>query len=89
IEVNLIKSPRGDILQKYQSEFEELTGIKVNAEQTPEQQQHQKAVIELSSGRPSFDVVHISFHVQKRQFEKGGWLADLAPFIKDPELSDP
>lgn len=89
IEVNLIKSPRGDILQKYQSEFEELTGIKVNAEQTPEQQQRQKAVIELSSGRPSFDVVHISFHVQKRQFEKGGWLADLHPFIKDAEITDP
>ncbi len=89
LEVNLIKSPRGDILQKYQSEFEELTGIKVNSEQTPEQQQRQKAVIELSSGRPSFDVVHISFHVQKRQFEKGGWLADLGPFIKDPEISDP
>ncbi|WP_164066671.1 extracellular solute-binding protein, partial [Serratia marcescens] len=75
--VNLIKSPRGDILQKYQKEFEELTGIKVNSEQTPEQQQRQKAVIELTSGKPSFDVIHISYHVQKRQFEKGGWLADL------------
>ena len=87
LEVNLIKSPRGDILQKYQSEFEALTGIKVNSEQIPEQQQRQKAVIELSSGKPSFDVVHLSFHVQKRQFEKGGWLADLTPFIADPALT--
>ncbi|KQT58268.1 MULTISPECIES: ABC transporter substrate-binding protein [unclassified Aureimonas] len=88
LEVNLIKSPRGDILRKYQSEFEELTGIKVNSEATPEQQQRQKAVIELTSGRPSFDVVHLSFHVQKRQFEKGGWLADLSGFLKDPTLTE-
>ena len=35
-----------------EKEFEELTGIKVNSEQTPEQQQRQKAVIELNSGKP-------------------------------------
>ncbi|GLS19143.1 ABC transporter substrate-binding protein [Labrys miyagiensis] len=89
LEVNLVKSPRGDTLQKYQKEFEELTGMKVNSEQTPELQQRQKAVIELTSGKPSFDVIHISYHVQKRQFEKGGWLADLNPFLKNPELTDP
>ena len=58
-------------LQKYEKEFVELTGIKVSSEQMPEQQQRQKAVIELTSGSPSFDVVHLSYHVQKRQFEKG------------------
>ena len=89
IEVSLIKSPRGDILQRYQKEFEDLTGIKVNAEQTPEQQQRQKATIELASGKPSFDVVHLSYHVQKRQFEKGGWLADLTPYINDRALTPP
>src|ERR687890_1052716 len=89
IGVNLIKSPRGDVLQKYEKEFTDLTGIQVASEQTPEQQQRQKAVIELSSGRPSFDVVHMSYHVQKRQFEKAGWLADLSGFVKDPALTDP
>lgn len=89
LEVNLIKSPRSDTLLKYMSEFEELTGIKVNAEATPEQQQRQKTVIELSAGKPSFDVVHLSYHVQKRQFEKGGWLADIGGFVKDPTLTDP
>jgi len=79
LEVNLVRSPRADILQQYQQEFEDLTGIKVHSEQMPEQQQRQKAVIELSSGRPSFDVIHISYHVQKRQFEKGGWLPSLNP----------
>jgi multiple sugar transport system substrate-binding protein len=89
LEVNLVKSPRSEILIKYLSEFEELTGIKVNAEATPEQQQRQKTTIELSSGKPSFDVVHLSYHVQKRQFEKGGWLADISGFLKDPSLTDP
>ncbi len=88
LEVNLVKSPRGDLLQKYEKEFTELTGIKVASEQIPEQQQRQKAVIELTSGKPSFDVVHISYHVQKRQFEKAGWLADFSRFIKDPNLAE-
>jgi multiple sugar transport system substrate-binding protein len=86
--VNLIKSPRGDILQKYEKEFVELTGIEVSSEQIPEQQQRQKAVIELTSGSPSFDVIHLSYHVQKRQFDKAGWLADLTRFMKDPSLTE-
>ena len=89
LEVNLIKSPRSETILKYLNEFEALTGIKVNAEATPEQQQRQKTTIELSSGKPSFDVVHLSYHVQKRQFEKGGWLADISGFMKDPSLTDP
>ncbi len=88
LEVNLVKSPRSDTLLKYLSEFEEMTGIKVNAEATPEQQQRQKTVIELSSGKPSFDVVHLSYHVQKRQFEKAGWLADIGGYLKDASLTD-
>src|SRR5204863_787131 len=89
LEVNLTKSPRGDLLQKFEQEFVELTGIKVSSEQIPEQQQRQKVVIELTSGKPSFDVVHLSYHVQKRQFEKAGWLANLSPFMKDAALADP
>ncbi|MBS7698354.1 MULTISPECIES: sugar ABC transporter substrate-binding protein [unclassified Chelatococcus] len=87
LEVNLIKSPRGEVLEKYAKEFTDLTGIEVASEQIPEQQQRQKAVIELTSGKPSFDVVHLSYHVQKRQFEKAGWLADLTPFMKNPDLT--
>ena len=89
IEANLIKGPRGELLQKYASEFTDLTGIKVESEVIPEQQQRQKAVIELTSGKPSFDVIHVSYHVQKRQFEKAGWLADLTSFMKDPSLTAP
>ncbi|QOZ35817.1 sugar ABC transporter substrate-binding protein [Bradyrhizobium sp. CCBAU 53421] len=89
LEVSLAKGPRGDNLQKYIKEFTELTGIKVESEQVPEQQQRQKCVIELSSGKPSFDVVHLSYHVQKRQFEKAGWLADMSGYLKDPSMTLP
>ena len=89
IEANLIKGPRGELLQKYASEFTDLTGIKVESEVIPEQQQRQKAVIELTSGKPSFDVIHVSYHVQKRQFEKAGWLADISGYMKDPNLTAP
>jgi multiple sugar transport system substrate-binding protein len=89
LEAILAKGPRGDNLQKYIKEFTELTGIQVESEQIPEQQQRQKVVIELTSGRPSFDVIHLSYHVQKRQFEKAGWLADMSGYLKDPTLTPP
>lgn len=89
LEVILAKGPRGDNLQKYIKEFTELSGIQVESEQIPEQQQRQKVVIEFTSGRPSFDVVHLSYHVQKRQFEKAGWLADMSGYLKDPNLTPP
>ena len=89
LEANLIKGPRGELLQKYAKEFTDLTGITVESEVIPEQQQRQKAVIELASGKPSFDIVHLSYHVQKRQFEKAGWLADITDFMKDPNLTAP
>ncbi|MGB9369748.1 MAG: sugar ABC transporter substrate-binding protein [Xanthobacteraceae bacterium] len=89
LEAILAKGPRGDNFQKHIKEFTELTGIQVESEQIPEQQQRQKCVIELASGKPSFDIVHLSYHVQKRQFEKAGWLADITPFMKDPTLTAP
>jgi len=89
LEVILAKGPRGDNLQKHIKEFTALTGIEVESEQIPEQQQRQKVVIELSSGKPSFDVVHLSYHVQKRQFDKAGWLADITDYMKDPNLTAP
>lgn len=89
IEVNFAKSPRGDVLQAKQKEFEELTGIRVGAEQIPEQQQRPKVAIEMASGRPSFDVVNVAMHVQKRLIEKGRWMEDLRPMIANPALTAP
>jgi multiple sugar transport system substrate-binding protein len=89
IEVFLVKSPRGDLLTKYHKEFEDLTGIVVGSEMIPEQQQRQKAVIEFNSGNTSFDVIAISYHVQKRLFGKNKWLEDIRPMMADKTLLDP
>ena len=89
IEVNFAKSPRGDVLMGAQKEFEALTGITVGAEQIPEQQQRPKVAIEMASGRPSFDVVNVAMHVQKRLIEKGRWMEDLRPMIANPGLTAP
>jgi len=89
IEVFLVKSPRGDLLTKFHKEFEDLTGITVGSEMVPEQQQRQKAVIEFNSGNPSFDVIALSYHVQKRQFAKNNWLTDLRPMLNDKSMTAP
>jgi len=89
IEVLMAKSPRADVLAAHQKEFEDLTGISVGYEQVPEQQQRPKVAVEFASGRPSFDVVNVALHVQKRLIEKGRWMADLRPMIKDPATVSP
>ena len=89
IDVLLALSPRSDLLVQHQPEFEELTGITVNADVVPEQQQRQKQVIEFASGNPSFDVTAVSWHVQKGLFGKGGFLLDLQEFLNDSEMTAP
>ena len=89
IDVLLVKNPRSDLMQAAEKAFTELTGIKVESEQVPEQQQRQKAMIEFTSGKPSFDVAHLSMHVQKRLSEKGKWMDDLRPAVADPTLTNP
>jgi multiple sugar transport system substrate-binding protein len=89
IEVNFAKSPRPDVLAAHQKEFEELTGIKVGFEQVPEQQQRPKVALELSTGRPSFDVVNVALHVQKKLIEKGKWMEDLRPLLADATMTSP
>jgi multiple sugar transport system substrate-binding protein len=89
LDVMLVKNPRSDLLQSHEKEFTELTGIQVSSEQIPEQQQRQKAMIEFTSGRPTFDVTMLALHVQKRLAAKGKWLIDLRPLLADASLTAP
>jgi multiple sugar transport system substrate-binding protein len=89
LDVMLVKNPRSDLLQAHEKEFTALTGIQVSSEQIPEQQQRQKAMIEFTSGRPTFDVCMLALHVQKRLAAKGRWLEDLRPFLNDASLTSP
>jgi multiple sugar transport system substrate-binding protein len=89
IEVNYQLSPRGDLARTHLKEFQELTGIDVGFEQIPEQQQRPKVAMEMATGHPSFDVVNLGMHVQKRLIEKAKWMEDLRPFIDDKGLTNP
>ncbi|HVM80808.1 MAG TPA: extracellular solute-binding protein [Stellaceae bacterium] len=89
LEVSLTLGPRADLWQKYEKEFEELTGISVGSEKVPEQQHRQKVAIEFASGNTSFDVATVSYHVQKQLYGRGKWLVDLRDMIKDPKLTNP
>lgn len=89
IDVLYVKNTRADLLVAKNKEFEALTGIQVSAEAIPEQQQRQKVTIEFTSGKPTFDVVALSLHVQKRIAAKGKWLTDLKPFMADGSLTSP
>ena len=70
IEVNYQLSPRGDVAKANMKKFEDLTGISVGFEQIPEQQQRPKVAMEMATGHPSFDVVNVGMHVQKRLVER-------------------
>jgi multiple sugar transport system substrate-binding protein len=89
IDVLYVKNSRSDLLMAKTREFEALTGITVSAEAIPEQQQRQKVLIEFTSGKPSFDVVALSLHVQKRIAAKGRWLTDLKPMLADGSITNP
>src|SRR5260221_2109974 len=89
LEVLMAKGPRGDLLQQYRKEFEELTGMTVGDEQVPEQQQRQKTAIEFSSGNTSFDVLMIPYHVEKKMFGKNKWMLDVRPLLADAKLTAP
>src|SRR5499427_8129412 len=88
-EVNYQLSPRGDVAKAHLKDFEELTGVKVGFEQIPEQQQRPKVAMEMATGHPSFDVVNVGMHVQKRLIERANWMADLRPFVADVSLTAP
>ena len=89
LEVGMQRTVFCDVLQHHEKAFEDLTGIKVSSEQVPEQQFRQKLVMEFASGKPSIDVCYLAYTSQKRLFGKAKWLADLRPFIKDPNLTAP
>lgn len=87
IEVNYQLSPRGDVAKAHLKDFTELTGVTVGFEQIPEQQQRPKVALEMATGHPSFDVLQVAMHVQKRLIEKARWMEDLRPYIADPTLT--
>jgi multiple sugar transport system substrate-binding protein len=89
IEVAFPLSVLGAVLEKYNPEFQELTGIDVGFQQIPEQQFRQKLTIQLTSGGSDIDVADIALTSQKRMIGKGKWLEDLRPYLADQTMTAP
>lgn len=67
--------------------FEKATGISVTLNELPEEEFFKKTTIELSSGKPSFDVFFLNQGFVP-QYAQAGWLEPLQKYIDDPSLTN-
>lgn len=82
-------APYTAVVQKLVPSFEEMTGIKVQYEQVPEQQIRQKLVVEMTGKSSAIDVFGSSLHVEKFLFSRAGWYEPLNSYLADPDLTNP
>ena len=71
------------------AEFQELTGIQVQAEDLPEAQFRQKLTTELSQGTGSVDVMMSAPAQEGLKYDQAGWYEPLDRFVQDPALTAP
>ncbi len=74
-------------LKKEIGKFEALTGIRVVLNELPEEEFYKKVTIELSSGKPSFDVFMLNQGFVA-QYVGGGWVQALDDYLQNPVLTD-
>ncbi len=89
LRVVTLKFPLSDIEQGRLAAFEQLTGMKVQWEELPEDLWRQKVKVEHLGGSTDLDV-YLSYYGQEgQQFLASGWYTDMAPMIHNPELTNP
>jgi len=88
IRVLLSKSGFTPITQTHIKEFEQATGIKVQAEHYPSMQLRRKMLMELGAGNKDLDVFQ-GMMKMAFQYERAGWLEPLDKYIQDPALTNP
>lgn len=76
-----------DALKPLIPDFEKLTGAKLIMEEVSWGELVKKVPIELSSGKPSFDVLMLN-HCFPLEYARAGWLDPLDPYLADPTLTD-
>jgi multiple sugar transport system substrate-binding protein len=76
-----------DGIQKYLSDFENKTGIKVNLELYGESELREKTTTEFLSGSSTIDVFLFSPLQDMAAYSKNGWIEPLDSYLKDPELN--
>ncbi len=68
------------------SEFEEMTGIKLNVEEYSEDQLSQKLAIELAAQSKDLDVFMTRPLQEVKQMIANGWLLDVTALMEEPEM---
>jgi len=82
IKIMVNKHPWVDIIQPKLSEFEALTGMKVELAIYPEDQFRTKRTVEMVSGTSDVDVFMLMPGNALAQYVQSGWLAPLNDFMK-------
>ena len=89
LRVVTLKFPLSDIQRARLPEFEQLTGMKVDWEELPEDMWRQKVKVEHLGGATDLDVFLSYYGQEGQQFLASGWYADTAPMMRDPALTNP
>jgi multiple sugar transport system substrate-binding protein len=76
-------------MDKKVPEFEELTGIKLNWEHLPQEQNRQKTQTELTAKNRDLDLLWVAPHVEGLKYLRAGWLVPLEEFLGNPNLVPP
>ena len=87
--VMLAKHPWPEEMVKHIPEFQDLTGMKVNYEMLPDQQQRQKMVVQFTAGDAGIDAFYSSLHVEKKRFWRAGWYEPLNGYLQNRSLTNP
>ncbi|MBW2635569.1 MAG: sugar ABC transporter substrate-binding protein [Deltaproteobacteria bacterium] len=82
------KSGFTPIIKKHVTQFEELTGITVNAEYYPTAPMRKKLVMELGAKNKDLDMFP-GMMKTTYQYDQAGWLEPLDKYINNPELTHP
>ena len=88
IRVMANKNASGEAIQANLSDFEKLTGIKVQYETFTEDQYRQKVLLELAAGTGSVDVIHTATAQEGLKFWRSGWYEPLDEYLKNPRLTE-
>jgi len=83
----LCRHPWVETIEPLIPEFEQLTGIDVNYDIYPEGEYYTKIRAGLAAGILEQDVFMTSY-LDVPNYQQKGWIADLNPFLDNPELTD-
>lgn len=87
IRLALNQHPWQEQIEPRLGEFEELTGITVEAEALPEEQFRQRVQTELTAGSDDIDVFMTSSLQEGGRFHQLGWFEDLYPYLENEALT--